>query len=41
MTRTLPAIQVALIALGFAVGAPMVGALISAALVGAAFVANR
>ena len=36
MSRTMPAIQIAIIALGFAIGAPMVGALISAALVGVA-----
>ena len=33
MTRTLPAAQIALIAVGFAIGAPMAGALLSAALV--------
>ena len=36
MSHTLPAVQVAIIALGFAIGAPMVGALLSAALVGVA-----
>ena len=41
MSRTMPAIQVAVIALGFAVGVPMVGALISATLVGVAIVVNR
>ena len=33
MTRTIPLVQVAVIALGFAIGAPMAGALLSAALV--------
>ena len=36
MTRTMPAIQIAIIALGFAVGVPMAGALLSAAIVVAA-----
>ena len=33
MSRTMPAIQIAIIALGFAVGVPMAGALLSAALI--------
>ena len=36
MYRTLPVAQITLIALGFAIGAPMAGALLSAALIGVA-----
>ena len=36
MPRSMPLVQVAVIALGFAVGAPMAGALLSAALIGVA-----